>query len=394
MSSILTVSQLNRYISFRMKEDKNLRSILIKGEISNFTNHTKTGHLYFTLKDNECSVKAIMFNSMASRLRFTPSSGMNVIISANVQVFERDGIYQLYVNDMQPDGIGALYLAFEQLREKLSEEGLFDEAIKKPLPPFPQKIGIVTSPDAAALQDMLNIISRRYPIAEVVIFPCLVQGENAPSSICTALKKADKCNLDIIIVGRGGGSLEDLMAFNSESVARTIFLCNTPIISAVGHETDTTISDYAADLRAPTPSAAAELAVPEISALNNYINSIEITLNKLIIGKITELRQDIDIKEQHLKLMLPAKKIETSRKTIDNAEQRINNALKNKILLSRAVLAEKSAVLDNLSPLKIMNRGYSLVYKDKKIIKSSSALKSGDKIDITLADGQISAVIE
>ncbi len=394
MSSILTVSQLNRYISFRMKEDKNLRSILIKGEISNFTNHTKTGHLYFTLKDNECSVKAIMFNSMASRLRFTPSSGMNVIISANVQVFERDGIYQLYVNDMQPDGIGALYLAFEQLRKKLSEEGLFDEAIKKPLPPFPQKIGIVTSPDAAALQDMLNIISRRYPIAEVVIFPCLVQGENAPSSICTALKKADKCNLDIIIVGRGGGSLEDLMAFNSESVARTIFLCNTPIISAVGHETDTTISDYAADLRAPTPSAAAELAVPEISALNSYINSIEITLNKLIIGKITELRQDIDIKEQHLKLMLPAKKIETSRKTIDNAEQRINNALKNKILLSRAVLAEKSAALDNLSPLKIMNRGYSLVYKDKKIIKSSSALKSGDKIDITLADGQVSAVIE
>lgn len=394
MSSILTVSQLNRYISFRLKEDKNLRSILIKGEISNFTNHTKTGHLYFTLKDNECSVKAIMFNSMASRLRFTPSSGMNVIISANVQVFERDGIYQLYVNDMQPDGIGALYLAFEQLREKLSEEGLFDEAIKKPLPPFPQKIGIVTSPDAAALQDILNIISRRYPIAEVVIFPCLVQGENAPPSICTALKKADKCNLDIIIVGRGGGSLEDLMAFNSESVARTIFLCNTPIISAVGHETDTTISDYAADLRAPTPSAAAELAVPEISALNNYINSIEITLNKLIIGKITELRQDIDIKEQHLKLMLPAKKIETSRKTIDNAEQRINNALKNKILLSRAVLAEKSAALDNLSPLKIMNRGYSLVYKDKKIIKSSSALKSGDKIDITLADGQISAVIE
>lgn len=394
MSSILTVSQLNRYISFRMKEDKNLRNILIKGEISNFTNHTKTGHLYFTLKDNECSVKAIMFNSMASRLRFTPSSGMNVIISANVQVFERDGIYQLYVNDMQPDGIGALYLAFEQLREKLSEEGLFDEAIKKPLPPFPQKIGIVTSPDAAALQDMLNIISRRYPIAEVVIFPCLVQGENAPSSICTALKKADKCNLDIIIVGRGGGSLEDLMAFNSESVARTIFLCNTPIISAVGHETDTTISDYAADLRAPTPSAAAELAVPEISALNSYINSIEITLNKLIIGKITELRQDIDIKEQHLKLMLPAKKIETSRKTIDNAEQRINNALKNKILLSRAVLAEKSAALDNLSPLKIMNRGYSLVYKDKKIIKSSSALKSGDKIDITLADGQVSAVIE
>mgnify|MGYP000729114966 FL=1 len=394
MSSILTVSQLNRYISFRMKEDKNLRSILIKGEISNFTNHTKTGHLYFTLKDNECSVKAIMFNSMASRLRFTPSSGMNVIISANVQVFERDGIYQLYVNDMQPDGIGALYLAFEQLREKLSEEGLFDEAIKKPLPPFPQKIGIVTSPDAAALQDMLNIISRRYPIAEVVIFPCLVQGENAPSSICTALKKADKCNLDIIIVGRGGGSLEDLMAFNSESVARTIFLCNTPIISAVGHETDTTISDYAADLRAPTPSAAAELAVPEISALNSYINSIEITLNKLIIGKITELRQDIDIKEQHLKLMLPAKKIETSRKTIDNAEQRINNALKNKILLSKAVLAEKSAALDNLSPLKIMNRGYSLVYKDKKIIKSSSALKCGDKIDITLSDGQVSAVIE
>ena len=394
MSSLLTVSQLNRYIAFRIKEDKQLKGILISGEISNFTNHTKSGHLYFTLKDSTSSVKAVMFASAASQLRFVPASGMRVIISANVQVYERDGVYQLYVNDMQPDGIGSLYIAFEQLKERLSAEGLFDESLKKPLPKFPAKIGIVTSTEAAALQDMLNIISRRYPIAEIVIYPCLVQGANAPDSICSALKRADSGENDIIIVGRGGGSLEDLMAFNSESVARAIFKCETPIISAVGHETDTTIADYAADLRAPTPSAAAELAVPELSSLINFLNASQKVLEKKLIDKTVFLRLQLENREKSLIAAEPKNRIENSQKLLDERKRRLQELLKIKTELKSAELKAKISALDNLSPTKIMMRGYSLVYKDEKLIHSVSELKTGDNISVKLHDGEIEAAVK
>lgn len=394
MSSLLTVSQLNRYIAFRIKEDKQLKGILISGEISNFTNHTKSGHLYFTLKDSTSSVKAVMFASAASQLRFVPASGMRVIISANVQVYERDGVYQLYVNDMQPDGIGALYIAFEQLKERLSAEGLFDESLKKQLPKFPAKIGIVTSTEAAALQDMLNIISRRYPIAEIVIYPCLVQGANAPESICSALKRADSGENDIIIVGRGGGSLEDLMAFNSESVARAIFKCETPIISAVGHETDTTIADYAADLRAPTPSAAAELAVPELSSLINFLNASQKVLEKKLIDKTVFLRLQLENREKSLIAAEPKNRIENSQKLLDERKRRLQELLKIKTELKGAELKAKISALDNLSPTKIMMRGYSLVYKDEKLIHSVSELKTGDNISVKLHDGEIEAAVK
>ena len=394
MSSLLTVSQLNRYIAFRIKEDKQLKGILISGEISNFTNHTKSGHLYFTLKDSTSSVKAVMFASAASQLRFVPASGMRVIISANVQVYERDGVYQLYVNDMQPDGIGSLYIAFEQLKERLSAEGLFDESLKKPLPKFPAKIGIVTSTEAAALQDMLNIISRRYPIAEIVIYPCLVQGANAPESICSALKRADSGENDIIIVGRGGGSLEDLMAFNSESVARAIFKCETPIISAVGHETDTTIADYAADLRAPTPSAAAELAVPELSSLINFLNASQKVLEKKLIDKTVFLRLQLENREKSLIAAEPKNRIENSQKLLDERKRRLQELLKIKTELKSAELKAKISALDNLSPTKIMMRGYSLVYKDEKLIHSVSELKTGDNISVKLHDGEIEAAVK
>lgn len=394
MSSLLTVSQLNRYIAFRIKEDKQLKGILISGEISNFTNHTKSGHLYFTLKDSTSSVKAVMFASAASQLRFAPASGMRVIISANVQVYERDGVYQLYVNDMQPDGIGALYIAFEQLKEQLSAEGLFDESLKKPLPEFPTKIGIVTSIEAAALQDMLNIISRRYPIAEVVIYPCLVQGANAPESICSALKRADSGENDIIIVGRGGGSLEDLMAFNSESVARAIFNCETPVISAVGHETDTTIADYAADLRAPTPSAAAELAVPELSSLINFLNASQKVLEKKLIDKTVFLRLQLENREKSLIAAEPQNRIENSKKLLDERKHRLQELLKIQTELKSAELKAKISALDNLSPTKIMMRGYSLVYKEEKLIHSVSELKTGDNISVKLHDGEIEAAVK
>lgn len=394
MSSLLTVSQLNRYIAFRIKEDKQLKGILISGEISNFTNHTKSGHLYFTLKDSTSSVKAVMFASAASQLRFVPASGMRVIISANVQVYERDGVYQLYVNDMQPDGIGTLYIAFEQLKERLSAEGLFDESLKKPLPEFPTKIGIVTSIEAAALQDMLNIISRRYPIAEVVIYPCLVQGASAPESICSALKRADSGENDIIIIGRGGGSLEDLMAFNSESVARAIFNCETPVISAVGHETDTTIADYAADLRAPTPSAAAELAVPELSSLINFFNASQKVLEKKLIDKTVFLRLQLENRERSLVSAEPKNRIENSKKLLDERKHRLHELLKIQTELKSAELRTKISALDNLSPTKIMMRGYSLVYKDDKLIHSVSELKTGDNISVKLHDGEIEAAIK
>lgn len=393
MSSILTVSQINRYISFKIKEDKKLHGILVSGEISNFTNHNKTGHLYFTLKDNETSIKAVMFSNMASRLTFVPKSGMKVIVSANVQVYERDGIYQLYVNDMQPDGIGALYLAFEQLKEKLLYEGLFDEAHKKPIPEFPSKIGIITSIEAAALQDMLNIISRRYPVVQISIFPALVQGVNAPESLCSAIKQADKADLDLLICGRGGGSLEDLMAFNNEQLARTIYNCKTPIISAVGHETDTTITDYVADLRAPTPSAAAELAVPDITLIYERLDVLKKTLDKAFAIRFQAKFHKLEILEKRLEAATPFGKINILNEKIRFLEKNLISAYSNKLTSYENMLMEKAVQLESLSPLKTLSRGYSLVRKDNKIVKSVEQLCMGDRIDIQLSDGAVSAII-
>ncbi len=394
MSSILTVSQINRYISFKLKEDKKLYGILVSGEISNFTNHVRTGHLYFTLKDNETSIKAVMFSNMASRLNFVPKNGMRVIVSANVQVYERDGAYQLYVNDMQPDGIGAMYLAVEQLKEKLLYEGLFDEAHKKPLPEFPNKIGIITSLDAAALQDMLNIISRRYPIAEITIFPALVQGINAPASLCKAVERADNSGMDLLICGRGGGSLEDLMAFNDEQLARVIYNCNTPIISAVGHETDTTISDLTADLRAPTPSAAAELAVPDITSLYNNVSSLEKTLTSAFEAQLYSKYHKLEAFEKRIENAVPFSKIKLLREKLDTAEKNLDSAYRIKLALYNNLLAEKAALLDGLSPMKTLSRGYSLVYKNGKLVKSVNSLTSGDIVNIQMSDGETTAKIE
>lgn len=393
MSSILTVSQINRYISFKFKEDKKLHGILVSGEISNFTNHTRTGHLYFTLKDNETSIKAVMFSSMASRLNFAPKNGMKVIVSANVQVYERDGAYQLYVSDMQPDGIGALYLAYEQLKEKLLYEGLFDEAHKKPLPEFPNKIGIITSLEAAALQDMLNIISRRYPLAQITVFPALVQGANAPESLCKAIEKADASELDLLICGRGGGSFEDLMAFNNEQLARTIYNCNTPIISAVGHETDTTIADFAADLRAPTPSAAAELAVPDMTVIYNKLDVLTQMLAQAFIMQLDTKYRRLEMLEKRIEDAVPFARVNLYKEKLSSIEKSLDSAYKNKLLNCSKILAEKSVQLDALSPLKTLARGYSLVYKEEQLVKSTAAVSAGDKVDIQLSDGIVSATI-
>ena len=393
MSSILTVSQLNRYMAFKLKEDIKLRGLLVKGEISGFTHHMRTGHFYFTLKDRESSVKAVMFSSFASRMSFMPQNGMSVVVMGSLQVFERDGVYQIYVTDIQPDGVGAQFLAFEQLKEKLAAEGLFDTAYKKPLPRFPSKIGIVTAKGGAALQDILNILSRRYPVGEAVIFPCVVQGDYAVESICEALVFADGCGCDVIICGRGGGSPEDLAAFNSEKIARTVFAMQTPVISAVGHETDTTIIDFVSDLRAPTPSAAAELAVPETGTMKGVIAGYESALADGLKRLVAEKKHELLIREAKLKNYIPSAEISVRRERTISYEKRLNDAVKAYLDKRRMLVAAKAAELDSLSPLKIMTRGYSLVYKDDRLVRNAAELSADDKVTLKFSDGETQAVI-
>ena len=269
---VLTIAQLNRYVKSRLDADENLYNVFLVGEISNFTDHYKTGHFYFTLKDSDAQIKAVMFRQNALRVKFKPENGLKVIVRGRVSLYEAAGSYQVFVDDMQPDGVGALNLAFEQLKERLQKEGLFDEAHKKPLPRYPQRIGVITSETGAAVQDILNILGRRFPYAEVVLAPVLVQGDGAPEQMIAALQDFNRLqNADVIIIGRGGGSAEDLWAFNDENLAYAVYRSEIPVISAVGHETDFTICDFVADLRAPTPSAAAELAVPDQTELRAEI---------------------------------------------------------------------------------------------------------------------------
>lgn len=393
MSSILTVSQLNRYMSFKIKEDTKLRGLLVKGEISGFTHHMRTGHFYFTLKDSTSSIKAVMFSSYAASLKFMPQSGMNVIVMGSLQVFERDGVYQLYVTDIQPDGIGAQYLAFEQLKEKLAAEGLFEPIYKKPLPKFPKRVGIVTAKGGAALRDILNILGRRYPFCEAVIFPCVVQGEYAVDSICEALEFADSSGCDVIICGRGGGSPEDLLAYNSEKIARTVFAMNTPVISAVGHETDTTLIDFVSDLRAPTPSAAAELAVPDTASLSAAVDSYKNALDNAFATVIARKRHELMAIESELKNYTPSAALSAMREKLAANEIRLSEAVKSCIERKKAVIGSRAAALDSLSPLKIMSRGYSLVYKENELIRSADELSEGDRITVKFADNEANAVI-
>lgn len=393
MSGVLTVSQINRYLASVLREDKNLRGRLVSGEISGFTRHNKSGHLYFTLKDSESSIKAVMFRSSAVMLKFEPQNGMRVIVSANVQVYERDGVYQLYVADMQPDGIGAQYLAFEQLKKRLEAEGLFAAERKKPLPPMPRKIGIVTSPDAAALQDMLNILSRRFPIAEVTVFPALVQGISAPESICRAVSRADRAALDLLICGRGGGSPEDLAAFNSEAVARCISACNTPIISAVGHETDFSIADFAADKRASTPSEAAELAVPDMNRLLSSLDAARRELDKAAAAAIEARTYRLGRLSERLEALSPAGRLSALLEKTAAAEKSLAAAYRMRLSKANGAIAEKAAMLDSLSPLKTLGRGYALVYRDGSLVKSAGELSPGNTAEIVMSGGTVSVTV-
>lgn len=389
VSSVITVSQLNFYIKSLLDESPALREIYITGEISNLTDHYRSGHIYLSLKDDKALVRAVMFAGNARHLRFKPEEGMKVIARGRVSVYEATGQYQLYIEDMQPDGIGALNLAYEQLKKKLSAEGLFSEDIKKPIPAYPKRIGVITSPTGAAVQDILNILGRRYPIAEVVFCPVLVQGENASTQLIGAVKRFNKANAaDVIIIGRGGGSIEDLWAFNDEKLARTIAESDIPIISAVGHETDFTICDFVADLRAPTPSAAAELATPNMTELLSYFKSVKDSLPAIMQRRIDFEKQELDNLASSKVLLSPDEFINIRKNELDMLSADMIKAFKAILSENQREFVALSAKLDALSPLSVLSRGYSIVQNKNKVIKSAKELNIGQNIMVKLSDGK------
>lgn len=396
MSTVLKVSQINTYLKSLMDDDINLRNIYITGEISNFTNHYRTGHLYFTLKDEKSAIKAVMFRSSASRLRFEPENGMKVLIRGSVTVFERDGTYQIYCDDMIPEGMGELTIAFEQLKEKLRKEGLFDEENKKPLPEYPERIGVITSPTGAALQDILTVLSRRYPSGEIILAGVQVQGDSAAGQIAEAIRDFNSLNAaDVLIVGRGGGSIEDLWAFNEEEVARAIFESKIPVISAVGHETDFTISDFVSDMRAPTPSAAAEIVAPDyreiLYAADKTLDSMIDSIDK----KIYMYSLNLMSAQRVLSERSPQKMIEFYETCLDACKTKIEQDLKAKIDFYENALIHYTAKLDATSPLKVLARGYSVVFDENMMtVRSVNELKENDRIKIRLSDGTVDCTVD
>ncbi|MCI6245798.1 MAG: exodeoxyribonuclease VII large subunit [Eubacterium sp.] len=388
--NVLTVTQVNTYIKALLDESAPLRNIYISGEISNFTHYYRTGHLYFTLKDESSQLKAVMFSSNASRLRFQAENGMKVICRGRISVYSKSGEYQLYVDDMQPDGVGALSLAFEQLKKKLSQEGLFDETHKKPIPPFPSKIGVATSNIGAAVEDIKNITARRYPLAEIIICPTVVQGENAPADIVRSIKMLDGFDgIDVIILGRGGGSAEDLWAFNSEEVARAVFACETPIVSAVGHETDFTICDFVSDLRAPTPSAAAELVCPDINKLYSDLSVKKNALDFYIANRIETLEQDLCDITQNGAFADAESFFAAYQDNLEVLSERLNDAFSFTIDDKENKFLNASARLEALSPLSVLMRGYCVASKNGKAVKSKNDIKKDDELTLCFADGRV-----
>lgn len=391
--TVYSVTELNNYVKRILDNDENLKNVFVTGEISNFKNHY-SGHMYMTIKDEGGAIKSVMFSSYASRLKFVPENGMKVIIFGSVSLYNKDGSYQLYITDMQPDGVGALNLAFEQLKEKLSKEGLFNTEFKKPIPQFPEKIGVMTAPDGAAVRDIFSILKRRYPLAEIVFCPVAVQGETAAPSIAKAINLFNEQNAaDVLIVGRGGGSLEDLWAFNEEIVARAIFQSQIPVISAVGHETDFTIADFVADLRAPTPSAAAELAVPDIFELKSELLGLKQHLSVLMRNVLVSEREKITNFEKQVTLLSPVNKIQNSRQELSNAYEKIVSSMNLRLNDEKNKLSVLSGRLNALSPLAVLSRGYSITYNNKKSVMSVNDIKVNDNIKVKVTDGEILATV-
>ena len=395
LNEILTVSQLNRYVKSLLDGDFRLRDLFLRGAISNYTRHYRSGHLYFTLKEGGSVVKAVMFAGYAQELAFEPENGMAVILRCSVSLYERDGNYQIYVYEMQPDGRGALQVAFEQLYRKLQVQGLFDETNKKPIPRFAQRIGVVTSETGAALQDILNILSRRCPMAQVVFAPALVQGREAPDSLIAALQALDewgKC--DVIIIGRGGGSMEDLWCFNDERLVRQIVACHTPIISAVGHETDFTLCDYAADLRAPTPSAAAELASVKMEQLEERLEILVDRTKRAAGHYLAQKEQQLQRLSLQLTHLTPERRLQEYAEKLQNLWNMIQSSEKSVIIKKQEALRLQSARLQALDPMARLAGGYSMVLKDGRVLSSIQQVQEGDHLQVRLHDGTLRVLTE
>ena len=436
----ITISALNSYIKSIFDDNPSLKKVYLRGEISNFKNHTR-GHLYFTLKDDTSRLSAVMFYSSAITLNFVPEDGMNVLVEGRISCYPAQGTYQIYVDKMEPDGLGNLYLEFEKLKAKLAKEGLFNPEHKKPIPKIPKRVGIVTAQTGAAIRDIISTIKRRFPICETILFPALVQGKSAAPDIVNQIKEADsgKYDLDVLIVGRGGGSIEDLWAFNEESVARAIYEAKTPIISAVGHEIDFTIADFVADMRAPTPTGAAEMAVPTITEINNMLNSYKIRLNEFTSNLIHKSKLRLDNVTSSYILKNPLSLYELKEQKLDNFIDTLNNNLTKRLDNYKLILNNitSSYVLKNplslfeikkekliystntlyhnlnniiikqehnyqillntlklVNPLGILEKGYSLVTKDEVLIKNAQDIKVNDLINIRLHQGSLAAEVK
>ncbi len=391
---VLSVSQINFYIKSIIENDGSLQFVLVTGEISNLTVHQRSGHIYLSLKDSNSVISAVMFAGNARRLKFRLENGMKVICRGRISVYEPSGRYQLYIEDMQPDGVGALTLAFEQLKKSLAQKGLFDNAHKKPLPKFPKTIGVITSPTGAAVQDITNIIRRRFPSADIVLAPVLVQGESAPEQLVRAVNKFSASKIaDVVIIGRGGGSAEDLWAFNDEQLAYAVYNCETPIISGVGHETDFTICDFVADKRASTPSAAAELAVPDRQEFMSYYFKQKQYISAMLDRKIKTAQLRLENQQRRMSASSPKLKAEQLEKQLSAKSEKLTRFMNIYISDKENKLIAAKGKLDGLNPLNVLNRGYAIAEKDEKIITSSKQLKNGDDFTVILSDGKINAKV-
>ncbi len=387
-ANVLTVSQVNMYLKQVIDGDRNLKNIFVSGEISNFKSNYSSGHFYFSLKDSNSTIRAVMFSSSAQRVRFRPEDGMKVIVTGRVSVYEVSGQYQLYVDSMQPDGMGALAVAYEQLKNKLAAQGLFDESHKRPLPVLPKRIGVITSPTGAVIQDIKNVVSRRCPLTEIVLYPAAVQGDGAPEQLTRGVRYfSTERNVDVIIIGRGGGSFEDLNCFNDENLVWAIYDSKVPIVSAVGHETDFTLCDFAADLRAPTPSAAAELAVPDKAELEKSVENAFSRISALVSERLYTSYQDIDRLRDSVAALHPEKYIESERLSVELLSTRISSAAESRLDLERARTEALANQINALSPIRLLQKGYSVTTKNGKCVTSASALKAGDRVSVRFADG-------
>ncbi len=409
----LTIGAITRYLKAKFDADDNLKSVFLKGEISNFKAHT-SGHLYFSLKDETSKINAIMFRPNASKLDFKPADGTKVLVSGRISVYENTGNYQIYIDQMLEDGVGNLYVAFEKLKKKLASEGLFDTKYKKQIPKVPKRVGIITASTGAAVRDIITTIRRRFPVCETILFPTLVQGEGAKDDIVKNIKRAEDYNLDVLIIGRGGGSIEDLWAFNEEIVARAIFACEIPIISAVGHEVDFTIADFVADLRAPTPTAAAELAVPNMLDIIKNLENYSIRLKEAIYKKVNYQKLYLDSIKNSFVIKNPMIMYDNKKQTLDLLSNKITELILRKVKDSKEKISylktsyiftnpkslykDENTTLNNiieklelLNPLKVLKRGYSITYSNNKVVKNIKDVS--DTLKIKVSDGEIKAKV-